>query len=60
MHIACLPVFATCLEVPQDLSLQDLQLLATDKLNQQCSKEHFANTICGSLTMLVYYIVDLA
>ena len=37
---------------------------ATDKLNPQCSKlALFANTIteiCGRITMLVYYIVDLA
>ena len=37
---------------------------ATDKLNQQCSKlALFADTIteiCGMITMLVYYIVDLA
>ena len=37
---------------------------ATDKLNQQCSKlALFANAIieiCGRITMLVYYIVDLA
>ena len=37
---------------------------ATDKLNPPCSKlALFANTIteiCGRITMLVYYIVDLA
>ena len=37
---------------------------ATDKLNLQCSKlALFADTIaeiCGRITMLVYYIVDLA
>ena len=37
---------------------------ATDKLNQQCSKLALvANTIieiCGKMTMLVYYIIDLA
>ena len=34
---------------------------ATDKLNQQCSKlALFANEICGRITMLVCYIVDLA
>ena len=37
---------------------------ATDKLNPQCSKlALFANTIteiCGRITMLVYYIVNLA
>ena len=37
---------------------------ATDKLNQQCSKlALFANAIieiCGRITMLVHYIVDLA
>ena len=34
---------------------------ATDKLNQQCSKlALFANEICGRITMIVYYIVDLA
>ena len=37
---------------------------ATDKLNPQCSTlALFANTIteiCGRLTMLVYYIVNLA
>ena len=36
----------------------------TDKLNQQCSKlALFANAIieiCGRITMLVHYIVDLA
>ena len=38
--------------------------MQTEKLNQQCSKlAWFANTIseiCGRITMLVYYIVDLA
>ena len=34
---------------------------ATDKLNPQCSKlALFANTITGRITMLIYYIVDLA
>ena len=37
---------------------------ASDKLNQQCSKlALFADTIteiCGRITMLAYYIVDLA
>ena len=37
---------------------------ATDKLSQQCNKlALFANEIigiCGRITMLVYYIVDLA
>ena len=37
---------------------------ATDKLNQQCSKlALFANAIieiCGRITMLAYYIADLA
>ena len=30
---------------------------ATDKLNQQCSK---LAEICGRITMLIYYIADLA
>ena len=35
---------------------------ATDKLNQQCSKLALVATIeiCGKMTMLVYYIIDLA
>ena len=34
---------------------------ATDKLNPQCSKlALFADTITGRITMLIYYIVDLA
>ena len=37
---------------------------ATDKLSQQCSKlALFVNTvieICGRITMLVYYIADIA
>ena len=34
---------------------------ATDKLNPQCRKlALFANTITGRITMLIYYIVDLA
>ena len=41
-----------------------LQNAKTDKLNPPCSKlALFANTIieiCGRITMLVYYIVDLA
>ena len=34
---------------------------ATDMLNPQCSElALFANEICGRITMLVCYIVDLA
>ena len=62
-----------CVEHPISFPTEDCKLVvswkmqnrnATDKLNPQCSKlALFANTIteiCGRITMLVYYIVDLA